>query len=87
MGFSPVLLLFSGPDTGPKSQTISRAQPIEGSRVQIHLAPPTSLRYSAFFRETRETRLCAASQLLKVTGESPIGEFFGRSDAFLSASR
>jgi hypothetical protein len=61
-----------------------RAQVAPG--VRIHLAPPSSLRYSAFFRETHEIPACAALRaLLKVTGESTIGAFFGRLDEFLSA--
>jgi hypothetical protein len=54
-------------------------------RARVH---SISLRYSAFFRETHEIPACAALRaLLKVTGESTIGAFFGRLDEFLSASR
>jgi hypothetical protein len=42
MRFSPALLSFSRPDTGPKSRTIFPTQPIVGSRVQIQPAPPSS---------------------------------------------
>ena len=59
MRFSPALLLFSWPNTGPKSRIISRAQPKKGgSRVQIRRAPRHGPSDFAPLAELFEDRAC-----------------------------
>jgi hypothetical protein len=80
--------LYRSPRRRENSENWGFALNKAAPRVRIHPAPPSSLRYSAFFRETRE--IAARSRLsrnLKAIGEIALAATAGPSAEFLSEAR